>query len=194
MWMSLGRWLLTQWTWVWANSKRQWKTMKLGMLQSMGSQRVRHNWATEQQQQPGVHLTLSWCWRRDQSRGRLCIFSHKVDRRLRSTFPYRWAGSGEAPRQRAPPHTFLLDAAPPCCPLGLCWQAARLPWDAGSNRDQGYFTCLLTRAAWQSQHIRFGNKTEERDLLHLCEHGVSMKSYLYRDSENESAASAVFWA
>ena len=36
----------TQWTWVWASS-RSWRwTGKPGMLQSMGSQRVRHNWAT----------------------------------------------------------------------------------------------------------------------------------------------------
>ena len=40
----------TQWTWVWANSKRWWWTGKPGMLQSVGSQRVGHNWATEQQQ------------------------------------------------------------------------------------------------------------------------------------------------
>ena len=39
----------TQWTWIWANSRRQWKTGILGMLQSMGSQRVGHNWVTEQQ-------------------------------------------------------------------------------------------------------------------------------------------------
>ena len=37
----------TQWTWVWASSRRQWRTGKPGMLQSMGSQRVRHNWTTE---------------------------------------------------------------------------------------------------------------------------------------------------
>ena len=36
----------TQWTWVWASSRRWWRTGKTGMLQSMGSQRVRHNWAT----------------------------------------------------------------------------------------------------------------------------------------------------
>ena len=36
----------TQWTWVWANSKR-WRTGRPGMLQSMGSQRVGHDWATE---------------------------------------------------------------------------------------------------------------------------------------------------
>ena len=40
---------LTQWTWVWANSGRQWRTWKPGMLQSMGSQRVGHDWANEQQ-------------------------------------------------------------------------------------------------------------------------------------------------
>ena len=33
----------TQWTWIWANSRRWWRTGKPGMLQSLGSQRVRHN-------------------------------------------------------------------------------------------------------------------------------------------------------
>ena len=42
---------LTQWTWVWASSKRWWRTGKPGMLQSMGSQRVGHDWKTEQQWQ-----------------------------------------------------------------------------------------------------------------------------------------------
>ena len=37
----------TQWTWVWASSGSQWWTGKPGMLQSMGSQRVGHNWAAE---------------------------------------------------------------------------------------------------------------------------------------------------
>ena len=35
------------WTWVWASSRSQWWTGRSGMLQSMGSQRVGHNWATE---------------------------------------------------------------------------------------------------------------------------------------------------
>ena len=39
----------TQWTWVWANSRRLWRTGKPGMLQSMGSQRLGHDWVTEQQ-------------------------------------------------------------------------------------------------------------------------------------------------
>ena len=37
----------TQWTWVWASSRSWWWTGKPGMLQSMGSQRVRHDWMTE---------------------------------------------------------------------------------------------------------------------------------------------------
>ena len=38
---------LTQWTWVWVNSGSWWWTGKPGVLQSMGSQRVGHNWVTE---------------------------------------------------------------------------------------------------------------------------------------------------
>ena len=38
---------LTQWTWVWARFSSSWWTGKLGVLQSMRSQRVRHDWATE---------------------------------------------------------------------------------------------------------------------------------------------------
>ena len=37
----------TQWTWVWANSGSWWWTGRPGMLRSMGSQRVGHNWTTE---------------------------------------------------------------------------------------------------------------------------------------------------
>ena len=38
---------LTWWTWVWVNSGSWWWTGRPGMLQFMGSQRVRHDWATE---------------------------------------------------------------------------------------------------------------------------------------------------
>ena len=38
---------LTQWTWVWVNSGSWWWTEGPGMLQSMGSPRVGHDWATE---------------------------------------------------------------------------------------------------------------------------------------------------
>ena len=44
------RWLdasLTQWIWVWASSGSWWWTGKPIMLQSIGSLRVGHDWATE---------------------------------------------------------------------------------------------------------------------------------------------------
>ena len=47
------RWLdviTNSWNWVWANSGRQWRTGKPGVLQSMVSQRVGTDLATEQQQ------------------------------------------------------------------------------------------------------------------------------------------------
>ena len=38
---------LTQWTWVWVNSTSWWWTGRPGVLQSMGSQRVGHDWETQ---------------------------------------------------------------------------------------------------------------------------------------------------
>ena len=37
----------TRWTWVWVSSRNWWWTGRPGMLQSMGSQRVGHDWATK---------------------------------------------------------------------------------------------------------------------------------------------------
>ena len=42
----------TQWIWVWARFGSWWWTGKPGMLQSMGLQRVRHDWVIE----------LNWGW------------------------------------------------------------------------------------------------------------------------------------
>ena len=54
----------TQWTWIWANSGRWWRTGKPGLLQSVRSQRVRHNLVTKQQVtwihtgEGGVHMAV----------------------------------------------------------------------------------------------------------------------------------------
>ena len=37
----------TQWTWIWVISGSWWWTGRPGMLRFIGSQRVRHDWATE---------------------------------------------------------------------------------------------------------------------------------------------------
>ena len=62
----------TQWTWVWANSRRWWRTGEPGVLQVMGSQRVGHtglsNWTTA--------AKVGWVrW----SLGRLRIKSYQVE-------------------------------------------------------------------------------------------------------------------
>ena len=55
----------TQWTWVWASSGSWWWTREPGVLQSMGLQRVKHNWVTElnwvswKQLKNPFHLELS---------------------------------------------------------------------------------------------------------------------------------------
>ena len=37
----------TQWTWIWACSRSWWRTRKPGVLQSMRSQRIWHDWTTK---------------------------------------------------------------------------------------------------------------------------------------------------
>ena len=47
---------LTQWTWVWVNCRSWWWTRRPAVLQSMGSQWVRHDWATELNWTELMHL------------------------------------------------------------------------------------------------------------------------------------------
>ena len=49
-----------QWTWVWANSSNRWRTGKQGMLQSMGSLRVGHDWATSLSLFTFIHWRRKW--------------------------------------------------------------------------------------------------------------------------------------
>ena len=48
-WQGWDGWIAspTQWTWVWANSGSWWWTGRPGLLWSMGSRRVGHDWVTE---------------------------------------------------------------------------------------------------------------------------------------------------
>ena len=56
----------TPWTWVWASSRSWWWTGKPGVLQSMGSQRVGHDWATK----------LNWLLK--QQKQSLCAIQVKI--------------------------------------------------------------------------------------------------------------------
>ena len=48
-WQRIDGWMTSRirWTWVWVNSGSWWWTGMPGVLRFMGSQRVRHDWATE---------------------------------------------------------------------------------------------------------------------------------------------------
>ena len=61
----------TRWTWVWVSSGSWWWTGKPGVLQSMGLQRVRHNWETE----------LNW----DKPTANILL-----NREIPKAFPLRW--------------------------------------------------------------------------------------------------------
>ena len=53
----------TQWTWVWVNSRSWWWTGRPGVLQSMGSQRVGHDWATKLNwTDPGISQDKASVW------------------------------------------------------------------------------------------------------------------------------------
>jgi len=63
-WRGWDGWMasLTLWTWVWVNSGSWWWTGKPGVLRFMGSQRVRHDWATDlmpEQIPKGISLSIS---------------------------------------------------------------------------------------------------------------------------------------
>ena len=57
-----GRWgdgwmtSLTYCTWAWENSRRWWRTGKPVKVQSMGSQRVRRDWVTEQEKKERIKI------------------------------------------------------------------------------------------------------------------------------------------
>ena len=77
-----GRWdgwmaSLTWWTWVWESSRSWWRTGKPGMLQSMESQRVGHDWTEYAFKFPPCHLlkdilVTSEFWQLSSCYKRLC--------------------------------------------------------------------------------------------------------------------------
>ena len=54
-WMASPTW----WTWVWASSRTWWWIGRSGVLQSMGSQRVKQDWATELTEEKGCIFIAS---------------------------------------------------------------------------------------------------------------------------------------
>ena len=53
---------LTQWTWVWINSGSWWWTKRPSVLQSIGLQRVGHDWVTKVSEVKCRDIKISWQW------------------------------------------------------------------------------------------------------------------------------------
>ena len=123
----------TQWTWVWLDSESWWWTGRPGVLQSMGSQRVRHNWVTE------LNHTDTLIW----SKPILVVFlflppfinprclhfvavcpmsslSMPLNRLSRSHVPYCWEGSRVLQQQ----HSLAWSR----CPVSACGQSESEKW------------------------------------------------------------------
>ena len=111
----------TQWTWVWVNSGSLWWTGKPGVLQSMGSQRVGHDWATE----------LNWRW------GMMKTIFMKVKLLLAQLYPTLWNSMGCSPPGSSV-HGILQARI-------LGWVA--IPFSRGSSqpRDQTWVSCIAGR-------------------------------------------------
>ena len=68
-WMALP----TRWTWVWVTSGSWWWTGRPGVLQSMGSQRVGHDWVTELNWTDAASCRLSSVFAHQWSLGLFCM-------------------------------------------------------------------------------------------------------------------------
>ena len=105
------------WTWVWVNSRSWWWTGRPGMLQSMGLQRDKHNWATE------LNYWFYWFGRDlacygfpDISAGKECAFSAGESSSIPGSgrspekgngYPLQWIFLTQEGRNRLPTPVFL---------------------------------------------------------------------------------------
>ena len=97
----------TQWTWVWINSGSWWWTGKPGMLQSMGLQRVKHDWVTE----------LNWAGLKNpEALGFLSkgpeVWSKRILRVSRKPLVVHIKDSLESDSQRIPSHLIGIEHFP----------------------------------------------------------------------------------
>ena len=71
----------TRWTWAWVRSRSWWWTGKPGVLQSMRSQRVGHEWATE------LNWTDTWTSSFERVAGDLILLLEQAQERSQGKFP-----------------------------------------------------------------------------------------------------------
>ena len=110
----------TRWTWVWASSGSWWWTGRPGVLRSMGSQRVGHDWATE------LHLGLRRCVR---------AFSSWGEREQLATAA--WASPCGVPLMQSPGSRALELQESQCTGLHALW-----PVGSSQTRNRTPVPCV----------------------------------------------------
>ena len=142
----------TQWTWLWVNSGRRWRTQKPDMLQSMGLPRVRHTLATEWQQWLKNAFEIQW------------FFDPGKYLRCDNWWPRDFKG-----RQTTPRGDFLLmfELMRTCL---SCTQKAYATWNSGADnkRERFPFKTELT-GDWNFTHSEL-NRGER--FFKAFKHGV----------------------
>ena len=127
-----GDWMasLSRWTWVWVNSRSWWWTGRPSVLQSMGSQRIGHDWVTE----------LNWTELMKHSSfqrvGQNLITSRTTEPHLETT----WCQIKEAQALKTP---WSLSAAPHLNHRHKISYQIPLSWDTGHEP-------VVSPFAWQS--------------------------------------------
>ena len=105
----------TQWTWVWASSQSWWWTGKPVVLQSMGSQKIRHKVATEQQP---IETVFFWLFL-GRNFKKLSLLSSRC----------RWLGfPGCYTPKQLHPKSHQLPFGLPCVPISCTVKTQILPW------------------------------------------------------------------
>ena len=177
---------LTWWTWVWANSGRWWRPGRPGVLQSMGPQRVRHDWATEQPQPSSFYQTT--CPKSPQgtitSRS-LLRFKYPILNPLSCVLHLTQPFSGKAQQWLLPCcFTLIPVSCPPWCFLVWLWVARGPPssWKFLHNKlfTHRYLSlCLPSYHIWLKQIL--GNwKHWERKYLSSATYYHGLPTWLSR--------------
>ena len=114
---------LSQWTWVWVNSGSWWWTGRPGVLQSMGSQRVRHDWAIELNWYTSYHIKYFSCSPCPIFLNILIIMDIEFGQSL-------VAAAAAKSLQSCPTLCDPIDSSPPGFPVPGTFQARTLEWVA----------------------------------------------------------------
>ena len=110
----------TQWIWVWASSRRWWRIGKPDVVWFIGSQRVGHNWVTEQQKE---YVTITW-WECDCRERKVLNYLFSIWTNCRGKccgryWNYKVNKSSAVPRAQQVPLHFVWWGPPGCLEISF---------------------------------------------------------------------------